>query len=99
MSRYAEARTDAVAVIAAGWSGGAMLTSASDGLGRACQNLHAADLATSKISIALSKFLSRISFEPGKPETFARRLEHAIMQKAAREVSYAEQFGFGRPPS
>ena len=76
-----------------------MLTSASDGLGRACQNLHAADLATNKISIVLFKLLSRIHFDPAKPKNFARRLDRAIMQKAAREVSYAEQFGFERPPS
>ena len=69
-------------------------TSASDGLGRACQHPHAGDLATSKISISLSKLLSRISFERGKPKNFARKLDRAMMKEATREVHYAEQFGF-----
>ena len=65
VSRYAEARIGAAAVIAAGWPGGAMLTSACERMGRAHQHSSAAP-AHSKISIALSKLLSRIL--PNRPK-------------------------------
>jgi hypothetical protein len=48
--------------------------------------------------IALSKLLSRIHFDPGKPKNFARRLEDAIILKATREVHYAEPIRFRAIP-
>ena len=48
VSRYAEARSGAAAVIAAGWLGGAMLTSASERLSRAQQHASAAAPGTAR---------------------------------------------------
>ena len=48
VSRYAEARSSAAAVIAAGWLGGAMLTSASERLSRAQQHASAAAPGTAR---------------------------------------------------